>query len=295
MEETKNDKSVAALTEADIYQAHYDHCLQFLRQADFDRYLAVLYAPEDKRSALAGLYAFNAEIARIRDVVHDALPGEVRLQWWRDLINGTQHGAVTGNPVAALLLKAIADHNLPRAVFDAYCEARIFDLYNDAMPSRNDLEGYCGETACTILQMAAMILDAEAAKTSAELSGHAGVAQAVTGLLRLMPLHRKRGQIYVPAELLQAVGVSPEVFIKGDDKAAMQRVVSVLSALAREHYVAFEKQPMPVSLKSAFLPVRLVPVLLKIGTRKGGDVAEQGIELSQFRRQWIYLKASFSR
>jgi len=271
---------------------HYQHCLQFLRQSDFDRYLAVLYAPEDKRPALAALYAFNAEIARIRDVVHDALPGEVRLQWWRDLINGTEHGAVTGNPVAALLLQAIQEYQLPRSVFDAYCEARIFDLYNDAMPSRNDLEGYCGETACAILQMAAVILDADAAKSSAELSGHAGVAQAVSGLLRLLPLHRRRGQVYVPEDMLQAVGVNAEQFIKGDDKQAMQRVVSVLTALAREHYAAFEKQPMPASLKAAYLPVRLVPVVLKRAENKAGQVAEQGIDLSQFRRQWIYLKSS---
>lgn len=288
MAETDNK----AVTFSAAETGHYQHCLQFLRQSDFDRYLAVLYAPEDKRPALAALYAFNAEIARIRDVVHDALPGEVRLQWWRDLINGTEHGAVTGNPVAALLLKAIGDYQLPRSVFDAYCEARIFDLYNDPMPSRNDLEGYCGETACAILQMAAMILDADAAKSSAELSGHAGVAQAVSGLLRLMPLHRRRGQVYVPEDMLQAVGVTTEQFIKGDDKAAMQRVVAVVTALAREHYAAFEKQHMPASLKAAYLPVRLVPLVLRRAERKADLVAEQGIDLSQLRRQWIYLKSS---
>lgn len=288
MAETDNK----AVTFSAAETGHYQHCLQFLRQSDFDRYLAVLYAPEDKRPALAALYAFNAEIARIRDVVHDALPGEVRLQWWRDLINGTEHGAVTGNPVAALLLQAIQDYQLPRSVFDAYCEARIFDLYNDPMPSRNDLEGYCGETACAILQMAAMILDADAAKSSAELSGHAGVAQAVSGLLRLMPLHRRRGQVYVPEDMLQAVGVTTEQFIKGDDKAAMQRIVAVVTALAKEHYAAFEKQPMPASLKAAYLPVRLVPLVLKRAERKADLVAEQGIDLSQLRRQWIYLKSS---
>ena len=288
MAETDNK----AVTFSAAETGHYQHCLQFLRQSDFDRYLAVLYAPEDKRPALAALYAFNAEIARIRDVVHDALPGEVRLQWWRDLINGTEHGAVTGNPVAALLLQAIQDYQLPRSVFDAYCEARIFDLYNDPIPSRNDLEGYCGETACAILQMAAMILDADAAKSSAELSGHAGVAQAVSGLLRLMPLHRRRGQVYVPEDMLQAVGVTTEQFIKGDDKAAMQRVVAVVTALAKEHYAAFEKQPMPASLKAAYLPVRLVPLVLKRAERKADLVAEQGIDLSQLRRQWIYLKSS---
>ncbi|WP_164831809.1 squalene/phytoene synthase family protein, partial [Mesorhizobium sp. M7A.F.Ca.CA.004.05.2.1] len=55
-----------------------------VRAADHDRYLTALYAPDDKRDALFSLYAFNAEIAGIRDRIHEALPGEVRLHWWRD-------------------------------------------------------------------------------------------------------------------------------------------------------------------------------------------------------------------
>ncbi|RUT96606.1 phytoene/squalene synthase family protein, partial [Mesorhizobium sp. M7A.T.Ca.TU.009.01.3.2] len=49
-----------------------------VRAADHDRYLTALYAPDDKRDALFSLYAFNAEIAGIRDRIHEALPGEVR-------------------------------------------------------------------------------------------------------------------------------------------------------------------------------------------------------------------------
>ena len=67
MAETENKVALPA-AETD----HYQHCLQFLRQSDFDRYLAVLYAPEDKRPAFEALYAFNAEIARIRELIHDA-------------------------------------------------------------------------------------------------------------------------------------------------------------------------------------------------------------------------------
>lgn len=58
-----------------------------LRSADPDRYLSTLYAPEDKRAALTALYAFNAGIASIRDRIREALPGEVRLQWWRDVLD----------------------------------------------------------------------------------------------------------------------------------------------------------------------------------------------------------------
>lgn len=60
--------------------------MEAVRAADHDRYLSALYAPEDKREALFSLYAFNAEIAGVRDRIREALPGEVRLQWWRDVI-----------------------------------------------------------------------------------------------------------------------------------------------------------------------------------------------------------------
>ncbi len=41
---------------------------ELVRGADRDRYLSVLYAPEDKRAALFALYAFNAEVAGVRDL-----------------------------------------------------------------------------------------------------------------------------------------------------------------------------------------------------------------------------------
>lgn len=279
------------------------HCMDFLRQADHDRYMAILYAPEDKRAALAGLYAFNAEIARIRDVVREALPGEIRLQWWRDLINNSvdadndKPADDSGHPVANLLLYAIRQYDLPVQAFDDYCETRIFDLYNDPMPSRNDLEGYCGETASVIIQLAAMILNPESAKQVTDLSGHAGVAQAIAGLLRLMPLHRQRGQIYVPQDILQAVGVTGEEFLKGEDDAAMQRVVAAMAALARQHYDSFEsgwraQRNLHTQLSPAFLPVRLVPAFLGVARRNGADTARQTAEITQLRRQWIYLRST---
>ncbi|MFN6984341.1 MAG: squalene/phytoene synthase family protein, partial [Rhizobium oryzihabitans] len=75
-----------------------DVCLATLRDTDRDRYLACLLSPADKRASLAALYAFNAEIARIRDSVRDALPGEVRMQWWRDLLDGNPHGDSQSHP-----------------------------------------------------------------------------------------------------------------------------------------------------------------------------------------------------
>ena len=121
-----------------------------------------------------------------------------------------------------------------------YLDARIFDLYDDPMPSRNDLEGYCGETASALIQLASLILDASAAPRFADVAGHAGCAQAIAGLLRLLPIHRARGQCYVPKDILAAAGTSPEEFVAGDGGAGARRAVSAMVALARQHLSAFE-------------------------------------------------------
>ncbi|WP_457301379.1 phytoene/squalene synthase family protein [Phyllobacterium sp. P5_D12] len=274
--------------------ANETHCLQLLRAADPDRYLSVLYAPEDKRGALAALFAFNTEIARIRDLIHDPLPGEIRLQWWRDLINGTELGEASGNPVAAALLGTIKTYDLPRAAFDNYCEARIFDLYNDPMPSRNDLEGYCGETASALIQLASLMLDATKATEHANVAGHAGVAQAITGLLRLLPLHRRRGQIYIPADILAAVGCSGTVLLDGSDQSAAKRAIDAMIALAGDHFAKFENavKTLPVTLRPAYLPAAITPTYLKKLKASGVNAATEIADISPLRRQWAMFRAS---
>jgi len=262
-----------------------------VRAADHDRYLTALYAPADRRDALFSLYAFNAEIAGIRDRIHEALPGEVRLQWWRDVI-AAEDGAAIGHPVADALKATISANHLPKPAFDNMLEARIFDLYDDPMPSRTDLEGYCGETAAALIQFAAMVLDPVEAPRFAELAGRAGCAQAMTGLLLLLPLHRNRGQCFVPADILAAAGSSPEEFVAGDGGPGAKRAVAAMIALAREHLSAFEQgaSALPVSLRPAFLPLTLTRAYL--GRMESAPHSALGsvARLSALRRHWLLLR-----
>ena len=64
-----------------------DHCRIQCRTYDYDRYFAAVTAPADIRRGLLALYAFNYEIASIRERVSETLIGEMRLQWWRDTIS----------------------------------------------------------------------------------------------------------------------------------------------------------------------------------------------------------------
>ncbi len=263
-----------------------------VRTADRDRYLATLYAPQDKRDALFALYAFNAEIAGVRDRTHEPLPGEVRLQWWRDLLAGSDPADTAGHPLAEALIQAITGYELPRQAFDNYLEARIFDLYDDPMPSRTDLEGYCGETASALIQLAAMVLDREVAPGFAELAGRAGCAQAMTGLLLLLPLHRARGQCFVPAEILAAVGSSREEFLAGNGGEGAGNVVAAMIALAREHLAAFAAgaADLPSALWPAFLPLALTGAYLDKAEAAGAALLNKTPRLSNLRRHWLLFR-----
>ncbi|MDG4874405.1 phytoene/squalene synthase family protein [Mesorhizobium sp. WSM4935] len=268
-----------------------DFVMDAVRAADHDRYLSALYAPANKRNALLALYAFNAEVASVRDRIHEPLPGEVRLQWWRDVILA-EGDAETGHPIADALRATIAANYLPKAAFENMLEARIFDLYDDPMPSRTDLEGYCGETAAALIQLVAMVLDPVTAPGFAELAGRAGCAQAITGLLLLLPLHRRRGQCFVPADILAAAGTTPEEFVKGEGGAGAERAVAAMVALAREHLNAFEKGApgLPVSLRPAFLPLALTRAHLDKMEKAGSSVLSRTVALSTLRRHWLLLR-----
>src|SRR6202045_4412867 len=57
-----------------------------VRRHDRDRFQTVLFAPAARREALFALYAFNYEIARVRESVTEPMLGRLRLEWWREII-----------------------------------------------------------------------------------------------------------------------------------------------------------------------------------------------------------------
>jgi phytoene synthase len=276
-------------------RSNRDLCLATLRDTDRDRYLACLLAPEDKRGALAALYAFNAELARIRDLVHEPLPGEVRMQYWRDLLEGQAHGSSAANPIAAELLAAIELHRLPRQTLIDMIDARIFDLYDDPMETRGTLEGYAGETASALIQLASLVLSPEDARRSSDVAGHAGVAQAIAGLLLLMPLHRRRGQLYLPLEILTATGLDRDSFLEGKDMARISAAIEAFAGLGREHLAKARAGNISPTVFPAFLPVVLAEPVLKRAQVLGAKLFDRSFLQPQWRRQMHMALASMAK
>lgn len=266
-------------------QDAFRHCERLVREADRDRYIADLFAPADCRPALFAIQAFALEIARVRELVSAPMPGEIRLQWWRDALAGAGHGDVAAHPVAAALLETLARHRLPVPALQLMIDARSFDLYDEPMPTVAELELYAEHTAAVPMQLAADILGAGA--DSAALIRHAGIAHALTGLLRALPRHAARRQAYIPSELLQRHGADPEDLFAGRATPPLLAAIAELRALARGHVAAAAALAggMPPALAPALLPVALVPAWLDRMER--ADDPFHPPEIADWRRQWI--------
>lgn len=235
-------------------------CQSLVRRHDRDRFLSTLFAPDDKRPHLLALYAFNVEVARIRDAVTEPHLGLIRLQWWRDTVESLYDGgAGEGHPVAEALGRAIAEGGLPKQALLDLITAHEFDLYQDQMPDVTALEVYLGETNSRLIQMAAMILDQASAPKVSEAAGLAGVAH---GLALLLGDPRHRGPFLPP----------------GLDVAA---AIAHAERRLREAQALFPA--LPKSALPAFLPASLTQTYLK----RIAKAPDKALDVSPLKRQFV--------
>ena len=252
--------------------ASFVHAADALRQNDRDRYLSTLVLTGDHRDAIAALYAFNADVASIRERVSDPAPGEIRLQWWNDALEGQGHGAVRQNPVADALLDTIERYNIPAGTLLRLIGARRFDLYDDPMPDLESFEGYAGETVSTLYQLAAMILnDGEVIETG-DAAGHLGVAHAMIGHLRAFGFVSTQGRIMLPWSIFAANGVHEGEIFSGTESEGVVEALGQIGELASEHLGKAEAAiaNLPGKLKPAFAPVAVLKAQLALHMQHSG-------------------------
>ncbi len=274
---------------------NFAHCEQVVRDGDPDRYWATLFAPADKRPYLYALYAFNFEIARVRESVREAMVGEIRLQWWRDALQGEARGDVRANPVAAALDDTVVKFRLPRQALVDLIDARVFDLYEDPMPTLNDLEGYCGETSSSLIRLATLILAEGRDPGGSDAAGHAGVAYAIAGLLRAFPWHARGGQVYLPKDILDRHGVVREDIVTGRGGPGLLGALADMRAVARRHLAQARtlKGSVPALVRPAFQPLALVEPSLRAMERGDYDAFRTAVELPQWRRLFALWRGPF--
>jgi 15-cis-phytoene synthase len=273
-------------------QANFEHCAALVREADRDRYLATLFAPTEHRDALFALYAFNAEIARVREVAREPLPGEIRLQWWRDVLNGERDGEAAAHPVAAALRETLARYGFVATPLLELIEARTFDLYDEPMASIADLELYGIRTQSPVFAMASGILGAGKALPDL-FTLDAGIATTIGAILSRLGLHASRKQLYLPLDVLERHQAASADIYAGQASAPLHAALAELRALARQHLAAAQDKlnSAPPEILPAFLPVALVGPLLRRMERPGYMPFEFEPEMA-WRRQWTLWRAA---
>ena len=236
-----------------------EFCANEVRLRDFERYAATLFVTPGQRRALLGLFAFNAEVAHVREHIREPMAGEIRLQWWRDMLEGRGHGYVEGSPVAAELMRAIEAFDLPIERLTCLIEAHQFDLYNDPMSTRAALEAYLDDTVSVLFVLAAKILGVQSPGIE-HVARHAGIAYGIADVIATLPMDASRRQLFLPVEMLDAQGANAEELCAGVETPMLRGAVGVLMAAAREHLdaVAREIGGVPRAARPAFLPLALV-------------------------------------
>jgi phytoene synthase len=263
-------------------------CEALVKAYDHDRWLACLLAPARHRPHLFALYAFSVEIARVRETVTQPGLGEIRLQWWREALDGARAGEAAAHPVACALLETIEARRLPRAPFLALIEARVFDLYDDPVPTLGFLEGYAAETASALFRLASLIVADGRDPGGAAASGGAGVAYAVVGLLRAAPWHAAQGRSMIPSDLLARHGASPAEMRAGRATPGLLAATAEMRALARKRWREARQGlgEMEKSARVALAPAALVPLYLRALEKPGLDPFHDVVDAPQWRKQW---------
>lgn len=222
-----------------------------LRRHDRDRYQTVLFASADRRDALFALFAFNYEIARVREAVTQPMLGRIRLQWWREVIEAAYAGATTRQHIVALpLTAAIRQHRLSRDHFDRLIDTRERDLDDDPPADMTALGDYAEGTSAALQLLVLEVLGIGDAASRAAAS-EIGIAYALAGILRAMPFHAATGRRLVPAAF--ALDDNDYRHLRGTD-TVRGAARDIAAAAAARLSVARARLPLPRAARPALLP-----------------------------------------
>ena len=143
-----------------------------IRRVDPDRWLSSRFISDERaRADVIAIYAYDHELARAPKVASNSLLGEIRLTWWREVLDEAYEGRhVRHHPTAQALADVILRHGLPREPLEAMIDARYRELDATPMTDAEALE-WARDTGGRTAEAAVRILDPAAAAERAVSAG----------------------------------------------------------------------------------------------------------------------------
>ena len=257
------------------------------READPDRSIAASFAPRGPRADLFALYAFNAELARVAELVSEPGLGAIRLQWWREAIARAANGEASGHPVADAVGDFLGRGKVSRERIVGLIDARGFDVETRIMPDGAALDAYLHDTAAALFALAAETMGVKNASVE-QAATAGGTAYGLTGLMRALPVHAARGLVFLPADQLRRHGITPEQLFSGRTSDGLGQLLAKLRATAREALREAEAliAELDISARTAFVPLSLVDPYLAAMEKSGRDPLHEIADINPLYRLW---------
>jgi NADH dehydrogenase [ubiquinone] 1 alpha subcomplex assembly factor 6 len=271
------------------------YCADLVRRDDHDRFLTALFAPAGSREDLLALYAFNLEVARTREMVREPMMGMIRLQWWRESIDGIYAGTVRHHAVVQPLAAAVDRHDLSRAHFDRLLGAREADMEDAPPATLSALLDYTEGTSSSLVLLALELLsghreaDGEGREEPARAAGRdIGVAWALVGLLRAIPFHARAKRLYLPEDLTARAGLQTADVFEFRPSPQLAEIVRDVAQLAHTYLGKARKQrrEVPRRLLPALLPAVLADLYLRNLEKAGYNVFDGRVQEAPPGRAW---------
>lgn len=265
-----------------------------MRQHDRDRFQTALFAPARRGEALFALYAFNYEIARVRESVREPMLGQIRLQWWREAITTAYDGgAPRHHQVVEAITDTIRSQVLSRAHFARLIDARERDLDDTPPATLAELEDYAEGTSARLIMLALEVLEA-ATPAALQAARHVGIAYALAGLLRALPVHAAAGRSFIPDEIAAAAGLDPAEL---RSSPALRESVRTIAATASRHLAAARalRRALPRAALPALLPACIAANALRRLERAGFDPFQTAATSSDPLQSWRLAYAMLVR
>jgi len=176
------------------------YCRGLVREFDRERYLVTLFAPAQVQRSIWTILSFNQEVAKIRESVSETALGEIRLQWWQEVLEEIQAGSVRQQPVIKELSHLAGNADVWRLLGEVL-EARRHDMFAETVAGMNDLETYAFGAGGALHEAMLCANSSEIVTSETRSAVRAGgAAWAMLGLIRALPFHWQSGKSMLPQE-----------------------------------------------------------------------------------------------
>ncbi len=244
-----------------------DACAALVERGDPDRFLATMAAPAAARPALLTLYAFNLEVARVGWVTKEPPIAQMRLQFWRDVVDEAGDAAPRAHEVAAPLAALIKTRALPKGLFHSMIDAREADIDRAPFADESALWAYLEATGGALMMLAVRALGPAEDGSAQDY----GTAQALANYLLAIPALEGAGRMPLP---------------DGRPRAVAALAQAGLDRMVRAGTVSRASRP-------ALLAAWQTRAILMRAARDPGAVGAGQLGQSEFRRRGSLLWRTF--